>query len=270
MTKTKFLFTVVILFLGTLISSADVKIADIFSDHMVIQRNLDVKVWGKADPNEKVTLRFNGQELKTIVDANGKWSVVLKPMKASADPLTMTIRGKNEIVLENILIGDVWVCSGQSNMGMKVSETTNAKKEISEANYPNIRLFMVPNKVSTTPLESIENASWKICTPETIKHFSAAGYYFGRDLHKEINIPIGLIHTSWGGTCVETWTSKESITKLPKYEHMGERIDTYDPEEFKKQKKASLLKAIGSFPKKERGMDEKWMLPNTDRSTWKA
>ncbi|MDH3323511.1 MAG: hypothetical protein OEM04_11005, partial [Flavobacteriaceae bacterium] len=262
------ILTVAAIAFSTLICKADVSVADIFSDHMVMQRNLNVKVWGNADPGEKLYVNFNGQKLRTKADKNGKWSIILKPMKAGG-PFNMTIRGKNEIVLKDILIGDVWVCSGQSNMGMKVIETTNAQKEISEANYPDIRLFTVPNVVSTTPIEKMPNTSWKICTPETIKHFSAAGYYFGRDLHHKINVPIGLIHTSWGGTCVETWTSKASITKLPKYENMGKRIDTYNAEELKAQKKESLLKSIGTLPEKESGLTNNWMLPSTNKDSWK-
>lgn len=255
---------------SSLVANAEVRIADVFSTNMVLQRNSDIKVWGKADPREKVWVYFNGQKQITRTDKNGKWSVMLKPMKAVSEPLEMKIIGKNEIVLKNILIGDVWVCSGQSNMQMKVSETSNAQKEISNANFSEIRLFTVPTTVSTTPLETVSNASWEICSPETVKYFSAVGYYFGRDVYKEINVPIGLIHSSWGGTCVETWTSKASITKLPNYENMGERIDNYDPEKLKAQKKESLAKAIGSFPEKERGMNEKWMIADTDRSDWKT
>jgi len=112
------------------------------------------------------------------------------------------------------------------------------------------------------------NTSWKICTPKTIKNFSAVGYYFGRDLQKEIDVPIGLIHTSWGATCVETWTSKESITKLPKYEDFGARIDNYDVKNAAQKFEDDLKKALGGFPEKEKGMDELWMLPETDRSDW--
>ena len=114
------ILAIVIFIISPLKSNAQVQVADIFSDHMVLQRNIDVKIWGKSDPREKLWVSFNGQKLKTKADKNGKWSVVLKPMIANSEPQRMTIRGKNEIVLKNILIGDVWVCSGQSNMGMKV------------------------------------------------------------------------------------------------------------------------------------------------------
>ncbi|MBS2211302.1 sialate O-acetylesterase [Carboxylicivirga mesophila] len=246
---------------------ADVKLADVFSDNMVLQRNLHVNVWGSAEPGEKVMLSFNGQKLRAKADKTGEWQVVLEPMKAGG-PFIMIIKGKNELVLKNILIGDVWVCSGQSNMQWPVSKSINAEEEIKAANYPSIRLFDVPRSVSNVPVDSIPNAKWKECSPEMIKNFSAVGYYFGRDLQKEIDLPIGLIHTSWGGTCAETWTSRAFITKLPKYEEFGERIDNYDVNTVAQKYEDDLKKALGGFPEKEVGMAEQWMKPDTDRSEW--
>ncbi|MBK3517078.1 sialate O-acetylesterase [Carboxylicivirga marina] len=267
MINLKIILTLVAIAISTQISKADINVADIFSDNMVLQRNLAVKVWGSADPGEKVLLSFKGQKLKTKTDNKGRWSVLLKPMQAGG-PYEMTISGKNEVVLKNILIGDVWICSGQSNMQWPVSKSNNAEQEIKEANYPNIRLFEVPRSVSNVPVDNIPFAKWKECSPETVKNFSAVGYYFGRDLQKEIDVPIGLIHTSWGGTCVETWTSKVSITKLPKYEDFGARIDNYDVLTMAQKFEDDLKEALGGFPEKEVGMKEKWMLPNTDRSDW--
>jgi len=269
MKNLKSIFTVLAIIFSVLLSKADVGVADIFSDHMVLQRNIPLKVWGDADPGEKLYVSFNGQKVKTKANKFGKWSVVLDPMKAGG-PFKMIVQGINEIIFEDILIGDVWVCSGQSNMQWPVSKSVNAEKEIENANYPNIRLFDVPRTVSNTPLEKIPNTTWKICTPETIKNFSAVGYYFGRDLQKEIDVPVGLIHSSWGGTCVETWTSKASITKVPKYENMGPRIDAYDAEKIIDQKRNELEKALGGFPEKENGMEEKWMLPVTSKSNWES
>ena len=263
------MLAVTAIMIGVQIIRAEVHVADIFSNHMVLQRNIPLKVWGDADPGEKVYVSFYGQKLKTKADKAGKWSIVLEPMNVGG-PFKMIINGTNEIIFEDILIGDVWVCSGQSNMQWPVSKSINAEEEIENANYPNIRLFEVPRTVSNTPLEKIPNTTWKICSAKTIKNFSAAGYYFGRDLQKEIDVPIGLIHSSWGGTCVETWTSKASITKVPKYEQMGERIDAYDVDKIIDQKRNELKKALGGFPEKENGMEDKWMLPSTDKSTWKS
>ncbi|WP_430814954.1 sialate O-acetylesterase [Carboxylicivirga sp. RSCT41] len=259
--------TVIALIISAVTSKADVKLADVFTDNMVLQRHMNVKVWGNADPGEKVWLTFKGQKLRAEADKAGEWLMVLEPMKAGG-PYEMTIRGKNEVVLKNILIGDVWICSGQSNMQWPVSKSNNAEQEIKEANYPNIRLFEVPRTVSNVPVDNIPNGKWKECSPETVKNFSAVGYYFGRDLQKEIDVPIGLIHTSWGGTCAETWTSKTFITKLPKYADFGERIDKYDYSTAARKYENDLKKALGGFPEKEKGMKEQWMLPDTDRSKW--
>jgi sialate O-acetylesterase len=265
----KLILTVIALTISTQIIKANVSIADIFSDNMVLQRNLNLKVWGSADPGEKLTVSFNGQNLKTRADKKGKWSVILEPMQAGG-PLTMTIQGKNELVFHNILIGDVWICSGQSNMQRPVSSSNNAEKEIESADYPQIRLFTVPHQMSNVPIEDMPNDSWQVCTPENVKNFSAVGYYFGRDLQQKINVPIGLISSNWGGTCVETWTSKESITKLPKYEEIGERIDHFNAEEVENRNRNTLRNALGSLPEKETGMDEKWMMPTTDHNEWKS
>lgn len=251
------------------LSNADVSVADIFSDNMVLQRNTDLKVWGNAVSGEKITVSFNGQKLKTKADKKGKWAVVLQPMKAGG-PFDMTVEGKNEIILKNILIGDVWICSGQSNMQWTVARSNNAENEIEYANYPQIRLFTVPKKISNVPVFEMNNASWEVCTPENVKNFSAVGYFFGRDLHRELNVPIGLINSTWGGTCVETWTSKESIIQLPKYEGYGEKIDNFDTEEIENRNRNTLKKALGSFPEKESGMEEKWMMTSTDYSDWKT
>lgn len=265
----KKIITLIIIAINTQLIIANISTADIFSDNMVLQRNLNLKIWGKADPGEKLTLRFNGQKVKTIADNMGKWSVKLEPMQAGG-PFNMTIKGKNEVVLHNILIGDVWICSGQSNMQWTVAQSNNAEREIETADYPQIRLFNVPKKISNVPVEEMPNASWQVCNPETVKNFSAVGYFFGRELQKKIDVPIGLINSTWGGTCVETWTSKESITKLPYYENMDDRIDNFDIEEVENRNRKALRDRLGSLPEKETGIKEKWMMPESDRSDWKS
>ena len=264
------LFFLVILFICSLqFLKADVSVADIFSSNMVLQRHMDLKIWGTADPEEALTLSFNGQNLNTKADKNGKWQLTLKPMSAGG-PFEMTVQGNNKLVLSNILIGDVWICSGQSNMAWSVKNSKNAAIEIKNADYTNIRLFSVPNQISSTPITTIPYAKWLVCSPETIKEFSAVGYFFGRNIHLEENVPVGLINTTWGGTCVETWTSRESLIKLPNYENFAKRIDTFNIEKEKDKKRNKLLKTLGAFPKNEMGIQEKWMLPETDRSDWSS
>jgi sialate O-acetylesterase len=197
------------------IAQADVSLPAVFGSHMVLQRDLPVRVWGNADAGEKVTITFAGQTATATTDANGKWSIKLKAMPVNAKGQAMTIAGKNTVTLDDILVGDVWVCSGQSNMEFSTSSAINAQKEIAAANFPMIRLLKVRKDTSPVPLEDC-SATWATCSPETVGGFSAVGYFFGRDLQQLLNIPIGLVGTYWGGTPVETWTSQEALSKATK------------------------------------------------------
>jgi len=143
-------------------------------------------------------------------------------------PYKMTIKGKNFRTIENIMIGEVWVCSGQSNMEFKVKTSKNAEAEIASANYPEIRLFTVKKKVSKEPLDSLDEGEWWVCNPETVPDFSAVGYFFGRNLYQHLKVPVGLIHTSWGGTVAETWTSSETIEKDPDFSEMLHKLKSVD------------------------------------------
>lgn len=185
--------------------------AAIFTDNAVLQRDVAIPVWGTANDGEKVTVRFLDQVVTTVAK-DGKWMVRLAPIKAGG-PFSLTI---NDIELKNILIGEVWICSGQSNMQWDLARTTNAEATIAASRSPMIRLFTVGRKTSYTPLIEM-TGKWALCTPETSAPFSAVGYFFGRDLQKALGVPVGLINTSWGGTGVETWTSMEGFKALPEY-----------------------------------------------------
>lgn len=191
---------------------ADVQMPAVFGSHMVLQRDKPIKVWGKAAPAENITVNFANQNTKAIADKDGNWSVTLPPQSVSAVQQNMTITGNNTIVLEDILIGDVWVCSGQSNMEWPLANANNKDAEIAAANFPNIRLFKVEKNTAPVPLEDC-NAQWKTCTPENTRGFSAVGYFFGRNLHEHLDIPIGLIGTYWGGTVAQAWTSQPALQK---------------------------------------------------------
>lgn len=192
---------------------ANVQVPALFGDNMVLQRDKNVPVWGTADPNEKVTVQFRGQKIDTSTEKTGRWMVKLRPMDAGG-PFEMKISGKNTITLKNVMVGEVWVCSGQSNMAMRVAYAADSEKETAAANYPNIRLFTVPQKVATIPQRDVQG-SWSECSPETVGTFSATAYYFGRDLYKSLNVPIGLINTSWGGIFVESWISRSTLAADP-------------------------------------------------------
>jgi hypothetical protein len=211
--------------LGCLLSStawAYIRLPAIISDNMVLQANANDSIWGWADPNEKVTVKIGSQILGTTAGAQGKWHLILNPLEASSEPVVMTIAGKNTIIIHNILIGQVWLGSGQSNMTMPVAISKakaspgviDANTEIKNADYPQIRLFTVTQNVSHKPLDDC-NGSWTICSPETVKDFSATLYFFGRDIYKNLNQPVGLIHTSYGGSPVEAWISEPVLKGEP-------------------------------------------------------
>jgi sialate O-acetylesterase len=192
---------------------AEVTLPAVITDHMVLQRNVRVPIWGKADPGEKVTVTLGQQTARATADADGRWMVKLRRLEAGG-PLSMTVAGSNTITVSDILVGDVWVCSGQSNMAFTTGRSTNAEQDVAEARHPQVRLFKVKNVVGEEPLQDTEGA-WEACTPETVAGFSAVGYFFGRDIHKELGVPIGLIGTYWGGTPAEAWTSRATLEANP-------------------------------------------------------
>lgn len=190
---------------------AQVKVSKLFSDHMVLQRNQENPVWGTAKSGEKITVSIDGQKHKIIADSKGNWKVKLSPMKAGG-PFEMKVKGKNKIVIEDILVGEVWICTGQSNMQWSVINSNHSDIEIASANYPNIRLFSVPLVGSTEKQTELGgDTSWLACTPESIPEFSAAGYFFGRKLHQSLDVPVGLINASWGASSLETWIARDAM-----------------------------------------------------------
>jgi sialate O-acetylesterase len=193
---------------------ADVSLPTIFSDHLVLQQGKPVPVWGSAAADEDVTVRFAGQTQVTRADLEGKWRVTLNPLTANAKPQEMVISGKNTLTLKNLLIGEVWVCSGQSNMQWTVSQSGNAQQEIAGADAPQIRMFTVERATGMTPAVDVKG-SWKEANSANVGDFSAVAYFYGRHLHQVLKVPVGLINTSWGGTRIEAWTSRESLEERP-------------------------------------------------------
>jgi sialate O-acetylesterase len=205
----KLIITITLLII-TSIAAADVTLPAVISDNMVLQQQTKAPIWGWADPGEKVIVRGSWKsKANTTADENGKWSVKLKTPKAGG-PYKLIIKGKNTIKLENILIGEVWICSGQSNMKMAMTKTENPEKDIAAANFPNIRFFTVKRVFADQPKDDCEG-NWSECSPETVKEFSAVGYFFGKHLYDEINVPIGLVSTNWAGTLAEAWTRREIL-----------------------------------------------------------
>ena len=199
-------------------SFALVKPNSLFSDNMVLQHGVVVPIWGTANEGEVVTVEFNGQKVSTK-SKNGEWMVKLNALKASRKSSVLTISGENTVKIENVLVGEVWVCSGQSNMEMTLSSAwprpiVNWKQEAEDANYPEIRQFHVDRNASDSLVKDA-NSKWVVCSPTSVKDFTAVGYFFARDLYKDLKVPIGLLFTSWGGTPAEKWTSRTALESNP-------------------------------------------------------
>lgn len=193
---------------------ANVERHPLFGDNMVLQQGVAAPVWGKAEPGERVTVTLGDQTATAVSDEKGKWLVKLGPLKADGTPREMTIAGKNTITLTNVVVGEVWLGSGQSNMALAVKEADNSEKEIAAANHPLIRFFAVETGPATEPQTGL-NGHWVVCAPETVADFSAAAYFFGRELHKALNVPVGLIRSAVGGTPIEAWCGRGALEAQP-------------------------------------------------------
>lgn len=204
-------------------AAADVKLPSLFADGMVLQADAKVAVWGRADPGEAVTVAFEDQSAQAKADAEGRWRVEIGPFTYTAERL-LVVTGKNRIEIEDVCVGEVWVCSGQSNMQWPLAKTTDAGAAIAAAANPRLRLFTMPRRVADTPQAEC-GGTWQPCTPETAGPFSAVAYYFGLRLREELGVPVGLIHSSWGGTPAEAWTSLFTLQALPELAPTLQRWD---------------------------------------------
>lgn len=247
-------------FVGNMLH-ANVKPNSLFTSNGVLQQGVIVPVWGTASEGEKISVEFNGQIVNTVAK-NGKWMVQLKPMKANNTALSMVIKGENTVTISNILIGEVWLCSGQSNMGfpLRSVRALGAYPKVEEVlkdaqNYPLIRQFSIPLKKSVTTPDKVDdvNGKWNVCDSIAAKNFSAVAYFFGKELYKKLQIPIGLINSSYGGTAIENWMSKETLESFPELKSI---MINYE-------------KALNEFPKKleEYNRNEKYLLEAYSRDS---
>lgn len=223
--RARFLATAVTMSIGWAFiepAPADVTLPEVIGSNMVLQRDVPLTIWGWADPGEEVTVSVGDNRAATKTDDAGDWRVQLQPL-TGADAVEMTVQGKNTITMTNILVGEVWLGSGQSNMQWSVKQSLNADQEIAAAKFPSIRLFLVPLVPSGTPAQHV-NARWVECSPETVASFSAVLYFFGRHLHQELNVPVGLIATSWGGTRIEPWIPPVGFESEPELTSQLEQI----------------------------------------------
>jgi sialate O-acetylesterase len=255
-------------------TSSPVSFSPLFSDHAVFQRDKSVPVWGAAKPGEKVTVSFAGKDYPATADDQGNWKISLDPLPASSEPRELSIHSESggSVVLKDILVGEVWVASGQSNMGFSVSEATNAPTEIAAANFPQIRQFTVPHGGSLTPKTTV-SGSWQVCSPETAGHFTAVGYFFARDLFQKLGVPVGIVHTSYGGTPAEAWTSREALNAVPELKTMADEqiamMEKAPAEQAAWPAAMAAWQAInGLEDKTNAGLANGWASPDFDDSTW--
>lgn len=238
----------VLVLLVTLAGAQETKLASIFTDHMVLQRDLPVTVWGQGQPGERVTVEFAGQRQPATVDKDGRWQVALKPLAASAEPRELVVRsaaGQPAAKITDVLVGEVWVGSGQSNMEWTLRATANAPDAAAKAGDRLLRLFTVAKKTSPEPLREL-TGQWAECSTSNVLSFSAVNYYFGRDLRRALNVPVGLITTAWGGTPAQAWTPREAMLAEPTLKDMVAKHDqalaAYDPAKAQEQYQVALAK----------------------------
>ncbi|MEP4077905.1 sialate O-acetylesterase [Haloferula sp.] len=244
-------------------ASAELTIPHFFSDHMVLQREKPIAIWGQADPNSKVEVGFAGESASATSDAEGNWKATLKAQSARDKGSDLTITsGAESKTLKDVLVGEVWFASGQSNMAWTVNKTEEAEANIAAANHPGIRIFQAKRTPAAEPQNDIDGA-WFISSPETAGNFTAVGYYFAKELHQDLKVPIGIISSSWGGKPVETFTSREALASIPEgtpqLEKLDQMIANYDPAKAKKNFETAMKKYETTFtewkakPKEGRG-----------------
>ena len=211
---------------------AEVQLPKVFSSHMVLQQDMPLVIWGWAQPNETVTVTLGSADAKTQANERGEWKVTLPAMKAGG-PFILKVTGSSSVVLEDVMIGEVWLCSGQANMEMGIGMARDAQKEIATADNPGLRLLLVARKWDPLPQTNIDG-EWKLCSSNTVAEggwsgFSAAAYYFGRELHQKLGVTVGLIESSWGGTRIESWTPPEGFAATPALRNEYELVQWADP-----------------------------------------
>lgn len=276
----KFILFLACFFIQVTYSIAQVRLSPIFSNNMVLQQQTQAPIWGSSLPDKKIEIvtSWDNEKYTTSADSQGNWKIEVKTPQAGG-PYTITISDGKPVKLTNVLIGEVWICSGQSNMEMQVEgwgKVTNYEKELVEAqDYPNIRFLQVEKNTSSQPLTDIEvvDNEWQICSSKTVADFSAVGYFFGRDIHKYRNVPVGLINTSWGGTIAETWTSGDALATMPDYK--DEVVSVKQLPQSKEERENFFHSEVEQWKKNieviDKGFengDPIWATTQTDDSGW--
>ncbi len=247
---------------------AEIKLPTLFTNNMVLQRDVPVNIWGWGKPGEKITLIFNNQNVASLVSPNGDWKLTLKSMPAGG-PFEMVLKGENTITIKNIVVGDIWVCSGQSNMECPLNQAKNGQEQTENANNSKIRLFYVPKRISEKLLDNTLPAQWEECSPKSAASFSAIGYFFGRQLQSTIGVPIGLINCNWGGTMAESWTDMQTMYGFPEYKQSLDELKTKNFAEQLKNMDQMQAEWLHRITTEDLGTNEAWYKTETNYSDWK-
>jgi sialate O-acetylesterase len=254
--------------------AGDIRLPALFSDNMVFQRDFPISIWGTAEPRKRIKIVLENQKRQIIVPKDGHWLVRFSSLEVGG-PYNLTVIGKDTLKFQNLLVGDVWIASGQSNMEFPVSNARNSEEDIANAHFPKLRLLTVEKASNIVPQNDIVSSGWQVCSPKTVGSFSAVAFYFGRDFYPKLNIPLGIIHTSWGGTVAEAWTSGASLKKLSDFTAQVEQLEVsaksrpdvqknYDEalagwDKMLEAKIATMLKDVSS-----------WEAESIDVSDWKT
>ena len=267
--KTRYLF----FFFFTLISlglCAQISLPAFFSDHMVLQQHKEIHLFGKATPGEHIVGSFNGELRKTSTNPDGSWRLVFSPSTAGG-PFTLKLSGNNSIEFNNVFVGEVWFCSGQSNMGWPLYKSENGIQEIENSFHDKIKLFNVRRSMSGTPTKELDiNNKWTPCTPKTAKNFSAVAYYFARELYKRHQVPIGLIHSSWGGSSIEAWMNADAFKNDKSKEQLLKKIKSTDLNQLEQAYKVNEKQYKIYLDEADLGLEQKWQSVQEDYSSWKT
>ncbi len=257
--------TILCAMLAATVARAEVRPARVFGDHMVLQRDRPIKIWGQAAPGEPVTVEFHFQKKSVTAGSDGAWAVILEK-EAAGGPYSLKI---GVATFSDVLVGEVWICSGQSNMEWPVSETMNAAAEMAAADFPKIRHLKVPHRVSLRPEPDIDAADWQVCTPASVGSFSAVGYFFARKVFEETGVPVGLVNASWGGTICETWMSKNGLLASPELHEAAQKLPA-DLGQLSIRQRERMAQVVERFQGKTPTVasDAGWAAPGFDDSGW--
>jgi sialate O-acetylesterase len=257
-----------LLIIHSTVSWGQLKLARLFTDNMVLQRQKPINVWGWASANQLVKASLNGETKSTTVNNNGKWQITFGSIETS-EPFQMVVNaGSQTVTVNNIVVGEVYLCSGQSNMAWTVKQSDNFKNELKNANYPNIRVFEVERTVSLTPQEDLQKGDWKSSTPQSVGNFPAVAYFMARELHQKLNVPIGLINASWGGTQIENWLSKEGMESSTEFKEVVKNIPNSWDIVHKNIEKGLLKRFLNSENPPTLEDERKYTQENYDFGSW--